>query len=310
MIKKRFQNKVAESRLALPVTAIYALLVSLAFGLVSEQLWASLALLGVSTYLMAELNNANALIRIYSRMVSCSFLVLALLSKSVFVDVRSGVVQVCFILFFLLFFQTYQDKRAVGHIFYAFLMLGIASVAFPQIVFFVPVIWILMFTNIQSGSLRTVFASLLGLVFPYVFWAVWCLYQGDATALLSHFESITVFGKPFYLASISLADKILFCFISLLALVGIVHFHRNNYKDHIRTRVLFEVFTTFNLVTILFALLQPAHFLCLVSMLVVCTAPMIGHYISLTNTRLTNISFFLIVFASLFLTVTNLWKPF
>lgn len=300
----------AESRIALPLTAVYALLVCLAFGLYKDQLWSSFALLGISTYLMVGLNNANALIRVYSRMVSCSFLVLALLSKSNFADVNCGVVQVCFIIFYLQLFQTYQDKKAVGHIFYAFLMLGIASVFFPQMFFYVPFVWILMFTNMLSGSIRTVCASILGLLVPYWLGVVYCLYTGDVDVLISHFTDIAVFGKVFDIASLSISEKILFCFVSLLSLVGIVHFYRNNYKDRIRTRMLFEIFTIFNLLTILFVLLQPVHFKYLGSILIVSTAPMIGHYISLTNTKWTNLSFYVILLASLLITVSNLWMPF
>ena len=73
---KRIQNRVAGSRIALPVTAVYALLVCLINHLVGQSLWLQLLLLAVSTLLMVQLNNINALIRIYSRMVSCSFLVL------------------------------------------------------------------------------------------------------------------------------------------------------------------------------------------------------------------------------------------
>ena len=189
-------------------------------------------------------------------------------------------------------------------------MLGIASVFFPQMFFYVPFVWILMFTNMLSGSIRTVCASILGLLVPYWLGGVYCLYTGDVDVLISHFTDIAVFGKVFDIASLSISEKILFCFVSLLSLVGIVHFYRNNYKDRIRTRMLFEIFTIFNLLTILFVLLQPVHFKYLGSILIVSTAPMIGHYISLTNTKWTNLSFYVILLASLLITVSNLWMPF
>ncbi len=310
MTKKRFQNKVAESRMALPFTTIYALLVCLSFGLYTERLWVSYALLCISTYLMVELNNTNSLIRVFSRMMSCSFIVLTLLSKSCFADVRCGVIQVCFIAFYLLFFQTYQDKKAVGQTFYAFLMLGIASVFFPQTLFYVPFVWILMFNNMLSGGIRTVCASILGLAVPYWFWSVYCVCTGDVEALISHFTDVAVFGKVFDVAFPSFDKAVPFCFVSLLALVGIVHFHRNKSKDRIRTRMFFEIFTVFNLLTIFFVLLQPVHIKYFYSILIVSTAPMIAHYISLTDTKWTNLSFHIILLASLLITVSNLWMPF
>ena len=68
---RRLQNQIAESRWALPLTAIYGAAIVVLLGAVERQMWAQTALLALSTLLMVELNNANALIRIYSRMVSC-----------------------------------------------------------------------------------------------------------------------------------------------------------------------------------------------------------------------------------------------
>ena len=294
----------------MPITAIYAVLVCLSFGLLSEKLWMPFIFLAASTYLMVVLNNANALIRIYSRMVSCSFLMLALLLKSNFIDLGCCIVQICFITFCLLFFSTYQNKRAVGHTFYAFLMLGIASVVFPQILFYVLLIWILMFTNMLAGSLRTFCASVLGMFVPYWFWGAFCLYKGDMKVLTQHFLPVTEFAPLFDFTSVPIEEKIAGCFLAILAFIGIIHFHRNNYKDRIRTRMLFEIFTFFNLATILFAILQPIHMKFLISLMIVNTSPMIGHYISLTNTKLTNASFLVILFCALLITFSNLWMPF
>lgn len=164
MIVKRFQNRVAESRIALPVTGVYAFAVCALGGLFTEQLWVQFVLLAVSSFLMMELNNVNALIRIYSRMVSCSFLVLAVMSQYLVVDVRCGIVQACFIAFYLFLFSAYQDNRAMGRVFYAFLMLGIASTMFVQILFFVPLVWVLLCTNLMVRSFRAFVSSLFGLL--------------------------------------------------------------------------------------------------------------------------------------------------
>ena len=73
--KKTFQNKVAASRYALPVTATLAALVWVAVGFLVANIWVQFAFTILSTLLMVELNNHNSLMRTYSRMVSCSFLV-------------------------------------------------------------------------------------------------------------------------------------------------------------------------------------------------------------------------------------------
>lgn len=310
MIVKRFQNRVAESRIALPVTGVYAFAVCALGGLFTEQLWVQFVLLAVSSFLMMELNNVNALIRIYSRMVSCSFLVLAVMSQYLVVDVRCGIVQACFIAFYLFLFSAYQDNRAMGRVFYAFLMLGIASTMFVQILFFVPVVWVLLCTNLMVRSFRAFVSSLFGLLVPYWFMVAYYLYIDDVDSLLDHFLQIAQFGPVLGWMDMPVSHILTAAYVAILAVVGMIHFRLNNYKDKIRTRMLFEIFSVLALAAIVFMILQPQHIDYLLALLIVSTSPMIGHYIALTNTFITNISFYVMLVVTLIITCVNLWMPF
>lgn len=310
MIVKRFQNRVAESRIALPVTGVYAFAVCALGGLFTEQLWVQFVLLAVSSFLMMELNNVNALIRIYSRMVSCSFLVLAVMSQYLVVDVRCGIVQACFIAFYLFLFSAYQDNRAMGRVFYAFLMLGIASTMFVQILFFVPLVWVLLCTNLMVRSFRAFVSSLFGLLVPYWFMVAYYLYIDDVDSLLDHFLQIAQFGPVLGWMDMPVSHILTAAYVAILAVVGMIHFRLNNYKDKIRTRMLFEIFSVLALAAIVFMILQPQHIDYLLALLIVSTSPMIGHYIALTNTFITNISFYVMFVVALIITCVNLWMPF
>lgn len=310
MIVKRFQNRVAESRIALPVTGVYAFAVCALGGLFTEQLWVQFVLLAVSSFLMMELNNVNALIRIYSRMVSCSFLVLAVMSQYLVVDVRCGIVQACFIAFYLFLFSAYQDNRAMGRVFYAFLMLGIASTMFVQILFFVPLVWVLLCTNLMVRSFRAFVSSLFGLLVPYWFMMAYYLYIDDVDSLLDHFLQIAQFGPVLGWMDMPVSHILTAAYVAILAVVGMIHFRLNNYKDKIRTRMLFEIFSVLALAAIVFMILQPQHIDYLLALLIVSTSPMIGHYIALTNTFITNISFYVMFVVALIITCVNLWMPF
>lgn len=309
MLRKRLQNRIAESRIALPLTAVYALVVCVAGGLFEQGHWLSFLLLAMSSFLMMELNNANALIRIYSRMVSCTYIMLAVMAHFLFADVANGVVQLCFVSFLLFFFHAYQDKRAVGHVFYGFLMLGIGSIFFVQILYLVPVLWILLYTNVMAGSARTFFASLFGLAVPYWFVGGYDVYAGDIWSLVEHFRQLTVFSPLTLEPSISVHQALAVALVVLFGVVGIVHFHRNSYKDKIRTRMLFEVFMTVAVCLFVFMVLQPQHVNSLLGMLIVCVAPLWGHFAALTHTRLTNLSFVLFVLMLLSATIYNIWMP-
>ena len=303
MAIRRLQNKIAGSRWALPLTAIYGVAIVVALGAIEQQMWAQTALLVLSTLLMVELNNANALIRIYSRMVSCSFLVLTLMAAFLFPSIEGGIVGLAVIAFYVFFLQAYQDRMAVGPIYTAFLALGIASLFFVQIFYFVPLFWLLMAVRLQAFSLRTFCASLLGLITPYWFLAVYFLYQADYDTPQRHFAELVRFAQP---AIIDIPQHthqlVTFAFIVVLTFTGIIHFLRQRSKDKLRTQIIYELFLIVTLFTIVFLVLQPQHNDFLLRILIIHASIFIGHFIALTRTKVTNIAFIVIFILTLAIT--------
>ena len=213
---KRLQNTIAESRWALPIVSIYSLAACLITGMVTQTMGLQLAMLTISAYMMVELNNVNSLIRVYSRMISSSFLVMTVMSLFLFKSVTTGFVQLCAISSLVLLFRTYQEQNATGRVFYAFFALGAASVFFIQILFFVPVIWILMAVNLMAFSPKTLAASLIGIVAPYWFIAAYYAYMDMLPQLGTHFLGLLQFAKPFCFDALNYHHIVTLAFITLL----------------------------------------------------------------------------------------------
>lgn len=304
---KRIQNKIAESRWALPICTAYTLSVCLISGLFAEGIWLQLVLTGIATLVMVHLNNDNALIRIYSRMVSCSFLVLMMVTPHKIESTTGCIVTFCFVAFYFAICHTYQDKQATGWVFVAFTAIGAASAIWPQILFFVPLLWVVMATNILSLSFKTFVASVIGTVFPYWFLAAFYLYHGDITPIIAHLRQLSVFSKPFSFEICQTEDLVALCFITLLTITGSIHFIRTSYKDKIRTRMIYEMFIVLSVGTLIFILIQPQHLDMAMRMLIVSAAPLTGHFIALTQTKITNIATLAIILAALAITTFNLW---
>lgn len=306
---KRFQNKVAESRYALTLMAIYALGIWYLGGLVENRLFLQLAFLCVSTYLMMEINNSNALIRIYSRMVSCSFLALTSMATFLYPSLRESIVQLCLITSYTIIFHIYQDKDSPGLMFYAFLCLGIASVLFIQVLYIVPLLWLLIGFKMMAFSFRMFCASIVGLITPYWFLAPLSFFTGHFDSLVEHITSIAYFQPLFQYQRFNDHHYITFAFVCLVALIGMVHYLRNSHMDKIRTQMIYELLMWMNLFTVVFIILQPQHFEILLGMMIVNTSPFIGHFLALTHTKLTNVTFYMLIFLILFITAYNLWIP-
>ncbi len=305
---KRLQNRIAESRFALPVTAAYAVAVCLAGGIIENRMYVQFCMFALSSLLMVWLNNSNSLIRTYSRMVSCSYIALTMMAFFVFSSLQAMTVQLCVIAAYAALFKSYQDKRSQGLFFYAFLCIGIASTQFIQILFFVPVLLILSATNLMSLSFRSVAASLFGLILPYWFLTGYYVYTDSLDTLYDHFAEIVRFEPLFQYGNTAGAHQLAtLAFLVVITLTGMIHFLRTSYKDKIKTRMMYEFVITMNLLTFVFLALQPRHFMYLTAIAIINSSILIAHYITLTKTRITNISFYLLSFATLTLTVYNIW---
>jgi len=303
---KRAQNRIAESRATLPWTAVICLLIWLVGGVITHGWWLQMGVAALAMVMMALLNNVNALIRIYSRMISCSFIVLMTMTAYLWPQLPAGMVALAVTTFYLLLFQTYQDKRAMGMIFYAYAMLGIGSIFWVQLLWLVPVFWILMATNILAFSGRTFFASILGLVLPYWFLSGYYFLTGQIAMLGAHFADILNVGPLFALKLLDLHHFVTIGFVFLLGILGIVHFLRNSYKDKIRIRMYYEAFIVVELVLMAAIIVFPKMADPIMALLITTTAPLIGHFLALTHTKLTNITFFVILVIVAALTLYNI----
>lgn len=289
--------------------AVLAVVVALLYGFVEQRMWMQAVCLVTSSYLMVELNNVNALLRIYSRMVSCAFLMLTCVSCFLFSDWQAGIVLLCWIFFYSIIFRCYQIRQASGWVFYAFLSIGIASLFFVQVLFFVPFLWIMTGKNLQALSVKSFFASLLGLIAPYWFGIVYYLANDNLDGFVSHFTEAAQFGTLFDYSMLGEHRIVTFCFVLLLTVIGVVHYLRTSFQDKIRTRMLYGIFIGMNALILVFIVLQPQHFDKLFTLFIVNTSPLIAHFITLTHTKFTNIVFHVIVFLSLSLIAYNLWMP-
>jgi len=319
-MQKRIQNKVAESRLTLPAMSVYAGVVWFLAGLIGQQLWMQLACFVITTFLMVELNNGNALIRIYSRMVSSSFLALSCAASYLFPLLGTQLVTLCFVAMYVILFRCYQDKQSPGWTFYAFLVMSMASLVFPQLLYYVPLLWLLMAVQLYSMSWRTFLASVIGLLTPY--WVAACYFaytvatMGDSDAFAkamqlpkAHLMQLLTFSVPPYYGGVTLVQALLYAFVVLLAITGMIHFLRNSIDDKIRIRQFYGCFMVVDAFTLTFLALQPQHYAMLMPIAIVSTAPLTGHFLALTHTKLTNVVFFVVVAVCLALAVLSLWMP-
>ena len=306
-MKKRLQNKISESRLTLPAVVVYACLCWLLCGLLQKSMWVQAGCMAVSTFLMLQLNSINALLRIYSRMVSCMFLVLSCMACYLFPSVEGGMTQMFFIATYLTLFNSYQDQNAPGITFYGSLCFGLASLASVHVLFLLPVLWMLMMTNLQSLSWRTFLASVIGVALPYLVAFCWGVFQQDLQFIYDHFLPLADLHTPFNLSVLTGSQKISIAVLIVLGTISTIHFWQNSYLDKYRIRMLYGLFIRMDVVVLFLIFLQPQYYDPLMRLAIVNTAPLIAHFFTLSNSRVSNITFIVSCVAILTFTAYNIW---
>lgn len=314
---KRIQNKIAESRWSLPATAAFAVLVWALNGAIVNQWWMQFACFVLSCYMIVELNTTFVLMRTYSRMISCAYITLSCCSSFLFPEADGGILSLCYVASFMPLFNSYQDKSAVGWTFYAFLSLGVASLLWVQMLYFVPLTLLLATFCLRSMSGRTFMAAIIGLLTPYWFASVYFVLHNDFATPLQHFMGLAEF-KPLEMyttadglaniyATLGLNRIIAFAFTMTLVVTGLVHYLRTKYKDKLNTRMYYDVFIVNTIAATTFLMLQPQHFDMLHRIIIANGSPIIAHYITHTRTYVTNISFLAMLAASIAITVLNIF---
>lgn len=294
--------------MTLPFTIAYTIGAWLLCGLVARQFWLQFGCFAITSYLMLVLNNQNALIRLYSRMVSSTFLVLSCAACFLMSDIRGNIMQMFVVAAYLFLFQTYQNREAAGLTYYSFLMLGLASVASPHIIYCIPMLWLMMATNLLSMSWRTWVASLLGMLTPYWFASVWLVYQGDFSPLLLHFSALIDFQFPIRYASLGTSVLLVWGLLAICSVIGIVHYLRKSSYDSIRVRLLYGIFIWMDLFAFAMMFFQPQYYDILLRIIIISTSPLVAHFLTLTSTKSTNVTFFVLTALTLSITVYNIWN--
>ena len=307
-MKKRIQNKTAESRRTLPIAMLYGTAIWVLAGLFKEQWWVQFTCFILSVLLVMRINSKNLLIRIYSRSVSVAFIFLSCAAVLLFPSLAGGIVQLCCIAALMLLFDSYQDQTAVGSVYYAFLLLGIGSMFDAHVIFYLPLLWFMMKIIVYSLSWRTFFASLLGLATPYWFMCGWLLWQkdGDFQAIANLFAVQDILQFPFDFGSVTLPYLLLMAFTTLLMTIGSMHFIHSSFRDKIRVRQIYYGFITLGIFSLALWVLQPHNELA-IRMLILTTSPLVGHYWALTNSRFSNIVCIILAAVLVVITAINLW---
>lgn len=163
------------------------------------------------------------------------FYVLFISTNPDFLPLKSTSVGVfCLILAIYQLFSAYHDPEAKTNAFNAALLIGIGSLLWIHILWFLPLFWIGMY-NFRALSPRTFLASLLGVTTVYWFLLGWCIWFHDFTAFTVPFPAL--FKIRFLtVTGIGLASWLWILGIAVLTTASSLNILTHEYEDVLRTR--------------------------------------------------------------------------
>ena len=309
MREQRIQNRVAEGSMTLPIAVVVTMmwwLLGASGTLVGSVI--GMLLCSLCAYLILELNNENALIRVRSRMMATVYV--ALMGAMSFLHTfQSGhIVMVCMLVTYHVLFRSYQRADSTGWTFYGFAAISLASLFCSYLLYLVPVYLLLMVLYLQSLSLRTLFAALLGVILPYWLWAVYLFIEGRIDQFLRPLAMLLKL-PAFDYSMVSVQQILSLAFVVLLSIISIAHFIATAFSDKIKVRMLYQ-FLIFNEVVLLaYVVLFPEQFNLLFMLFTVNSSTLISHYFTLSHGRVSNIVFISAVVMLVCLAVFNVWSP-
>lgn len=323
--RKYIQEYITTGRLTLPVVVLLVSLIWLIGslspikGIDSNVFWNKLLeilqgtllrnllgyiLLGVAAVQLLILHNTFALIRTHSNFYLTLFILLGGLLVPQTLDVASIIVP-CVLLTTHNLFKTYQMQQPVGYVFQAFLFIGLGSILFPPLLYYIPFFYISLI-NFHTLTWRTFFAGLLGICLPY--WGIfaYAIFTEDMTLFYGPFLKL-VPTLPIRYDGWTLSTILSLSYVLLITLTGSLHCLIYNYEDKIKTRALLSYFIALQVWTLLLLFGQPQYYSTLFPILIPGSCILGGHFFALSRTKASNLFFVVCVLLFIALISYIIW---
>ena len=151
---------------------------------------AGLFLMVLPVFVIQRINDVEMLIRERTRLPFMIFILLASTNAGFIPLNEVSVVLICIVFMIYELFNSYQLPESTGRFFNAGLLIGFAGLFMPQVLWYVPLLWIGMY-QFRSISYKSFFASLVGVLIVYWFVLAWCVWNHDFSIFASLYSSLT-----------------------------------------------------------------------------------------------------------------------
>lgn len=260
-------------------------------------LWGGWFVALLATYVWMETNSRQLLIRERSRMVSTTFFA-SLAAVPLLHEFRlASLLPLALLFCYACLFSAYQERRPEGKMFHAFLLLGIAALLLPQVLWLAPLLLFSCSLHLRTLTLGSAWATTIGLLLPLLGYTLWALVKWDFSLLLHFLESTRHalthingdYWQSIYTATPATLPAAEWQFLVsagctlLLSALAIIQQVRTSYLDKIRVRMFYYMMALVQGGLTVLLLLFPEERWTWLLLLITNGAPLIAHYMTLTR---------------------------
>lgn len=302
--KNRFQYHLATGKTTFPVAIVFCLaMTGLGFNDLTDLI--PLIVCGMTTYLLIEQNTTFSLIRTRTTLHASLFLFLYSCCPFLHSYSHETWIPLLYVASISCLFRSYESSHSSTQIFHAFLLLGIASLILPYLLYLTPLIYCFM-TALRSLNPRSFFAGLIGISVPYFLSTSYYLYTDNPSAIAEPFTRL-VHIPPIDYSVLTLPQLASGGLALALTAISSVQTISKGYQDKVQTRIMLRIIIWCSVATLILAAVLPSSFNTFFLILLVVNAITSGHLFALTFNRFTAILLWVTVAAWILLISFNLW---
>ncbi len=262
---------------------------------------------GATIYLLAELNHNYSLMGFRTTFPCSLFLLLWVSSTSFSHSIEGNILLCCFAIEIFSLFGCYQQPLSIGQTFLLFLTVGTGSIISCEHIIYVPIYYTLL-AFLQGLSIRSFFAGLAGLIFPY-WWLFACLFFTDNMNIFPQFNIQPELLSEGVHVSFLPMEWTLSGYIALLFICGSIYLLKNDFQNKLRTRAYLHALLIWTCYSAAILFLFPNKSEAHLPAIFLGTSIIGGHMFSLSSNKFSNWCFLSALLALILISVFNVWKP-
>lgn len=257
-------------------------------------------------YFLIELNNRFTIIRMRASVQTTIYFLLITVCPEMHLLYAGDVAALAFLISIYFLFKSYQQAQASGYLFHSFFFIGLGSIFFPQLTF-LSVLWLLGAYRFQSLNPRSFCAAILGWMLPYWMLFGHAFFYDKMELFYRPFYDLATFGNIFDLTVLQPWEFATLGFLLVLFIVSTAHCIFASFEDKIRTRAYLQFLIELTAFLFLIITLQPIQCNDLLSLLMITSSILIGHFFALTNSKTSNVFFIITMISLILLFAFNIW---